>query len=275
MSSHRDAEESTRPKPPRENRWVTIAGDQRLYLAAAIGLAPWIVVLALSQPPTAQVHHLPGLMVVTCLAIAGGVVATVILGLRSSPISCVLAAATATLSVTVCWFHVVTHVSHHQGHADREGMIRAVVILGSIALLAGWAAWYTRWRPSTSGRQLPWPVAVLLVAIVVVLVSRVADILPQTPVTEQVGRLKITWVGLDVCELLGFLSVFWTLRRQLPAVILAASVTGTLLVADAVINTLSLKGLDLLSALGFACLELPLAALCYTLAVRTAGAAAE
>jgi hypothetical protein len=79
---------------------------------------------------------------------------------------------------------------------------------------------------------------------------------------------RLAWVGVDVLEALGLLTTGWLLRRGDAKASFAAIGTATLLVVDAWFDVAT-AGDDVVSSLVLALgLELPLAALCVTVAWR-------
>lgn len=81
----------------------------------------------------------------------------------------------------------------------------------------------------------------------------------------------IAWVGLDALEALGLIATGGLLRRGDPRCCLAATATAMLLVTDAWLDiTTAAPGSSLVTAIAMAAgAELPMAALCMTLAIRT------
>jgi hypothetical protein len=94
--------------------------------------------------------------------------------------------------------------------------------------------------------------------------------LPSTHVTE---HWQIAWVGLDLFEAAALVATFVAILRRSPAVAILASVAGTALLLDAWFDiTTASPGNDLTWAVVFALVgELPLAALCFWLAIEVEG----
>jgi hypothetical protein len=93
-----------------------------------------------------------------------------------------------------------------------------------------------------------------------------------TPGDYVVRRWGLAWVGLDIAEVLCLtLTALLVRRRDVRASPLAAA-TATLFLTDAWFDTVtSHTGLEYLQALGLSWVgELPLAALCVAVALRTA-----
>ncbi|MDH6124591.1 hypothetical protein [Kitasatospora sp. GP82] len=90
------------------------------------------------------------------------------------------------------------------------------------------------------------------------------------PATAVASRWAWTWTGLDSLEALALFSTGMLLRRRNGRTALAAMVSSTLLVVDAWFDTMTAApGSDFTIAVAMAvCAELPLAAVCATLAVR-------
>jgi hypothetical protein len=115
-----------------------------------------------------------------------------------------------------------------------------------------------RWLPAAligcGAAMLPW-LAVLAVWL---------------PSTTQVGHWSTAWVGLDAAEGAGLFLTGWLLRRGDQRACLAAAATAMALTIDAWFDvTTAAPGAGLALAVAMAAgAELPMAALCATLALR-------
>jgi len=91
------------------------------------------------------------------------------------------------------------------------------------------------------------------------------------PTSASAHNWSTAWVGFDVLLAAGLATTGWYAWRRDRAVILPATATGTLLIADAWFDVLtSAPGADFLQALVLAVgCELPVAACCLTLAIAT------
>jgi hypothetical protein len=91
------------------------------------------------------------------------------------------------------------------------------------------------------------------------------------PATTVAPHWPVAWVGLDALEALGLVATGGLLRRRDPRCCLAATATAMLLVTDAWLDvTTAAPGSGLVTAIAMAAgAELPMAALCMTLAIRT------
>lgn len=91
------------------------------------------------------------------------------------------------------------------------------------------------------------------------------------PGTTRVSHWDTVWIGLDVLEALGLVTTGCLVLRRDPRRCLPAAATAALLVVDVWVDvTTSASGTELVTAVAMAAVvELPLAALCTVLAVRS------
>lgn len=91
------------------------------------------------------------------------------------------------------------------------------------------------------------------------------------PTTVRVSNWSMAWIGLDALEALGLVTTGWLLLRRDPRRCLTAAATAVLLLVDVWVDvTTSAWGTELLTAVTLALgAELPLAAVCAVLAVRS------
>jgi hypothetical protein len=90
------------------------------------------------------------------------------------------------------------------------------------------------------------------------------------PASYQAANWNAAWVGLDALEALGLFATGTLLRRRDPRAALTAAATSALLCVDALFDVLTSAPADRITAIVMAVgAELPVAALCAALAVRT------
>ncbi|MDH6113703.1 hypothetical protein P3T36_007225 [Kitasatospora sp. MAP12-15] len=133
---------------------------------------------------------------------------------------------------------------------------------------------YARRATDTAAPQLPRPsrrVATALTVLGLAMIPWLFVLHTGLPATAQASHWAWTWTGLDTLEAIGLLSTGLLLRRGDQRACLTAAATSTLLLIDAWFDTMTATpGTDLLTAeLMAAFVELPLAAACATLAIRT------
>ncbi|WP_329131822.1 hypothetical protein OG552_11290 [Streptomyces sp. NBC_01476] len=96
------------------------------------------------------------------------------------------------------------------------------------------------------------------------------------PPTASAPHWATAWVGLDAMEAAGLIATGLLMVRRHPLRAAAAGATGTLLVVDAWFDVMTSTGSAFTTALVMACTaELPLAAVCVTVAIRVSSAAAR
>jgi hypothetical protein len=92
----------------------------------------------------------------------------------------------------------------------------------------------------------------------------------------ELPSMTLAWVGLDAMEAAGLIVTGLLVLRRHPLRTTAAAMTATLLLVDAWFDTTTSTGTDLVFAVALAVVvELPLAALCAALALRTARTPAQ
>lgn|SRR5579872_5880289 len=90
------------------------------------------------------------------------------------------------------------------------------------------------------------------------------------PASYQAANWNAAWVGLDALEALGLFATGTLLRRRDARAALTAAATSALLCVDALFDVLTSAPADRITAIVMAVgAELPVAALCAALAVRT------
>ncbi len=127
-------------------------------------------------------------------------------------------------------------------------------------------------RPARGMRRAGW----LLVACGLALLPWLYVLATGLPATATAAHWPLAWVGLDALEALGLIATGLLAARGDRRHALAAAATATLLVVDAWFDTTTAApGGDFATAVAMALgAELPLAALCGRLALRTLGRSA-
>ncbi len=197
--------------------------------------------------------------------LAGGLLALLATGALSTAVLCWTRSGAAVagaslagaLALALLWFRLTASGAHRSGWVT----VRTTLILAVPVALAVWVVhwWWTDDRPGPTHWHRPTGVAYLLTAALVALGA--AQFLSFAPDAEAVHHLRLMWTGLDAFELLGLLATGWCLHRGTPFVVVPASATAALLVADAWTNVVSSAGVARLAALGMAVVELSLAGL--------------
>jgi len=117
-----------------------------------------------------------------------------------------------------------------------------------------------------------WPAAILAVAAVVLIPWAIAlgQMLPSRHVAD---HWDAAWTGFDVILAAALLATAWSFLRRRDLSRGLAAVSGTLLICDACFDVLTASpGTDLEIAILLALLgEIPLAAVCFLLAMGTTG----
>lgn len=108
----------------------------------------------------------------------------------------------------------------------------------------------------------------LLGAVAVALLPWSAYLGATLPSEHVAHHWRIAWTGLDLAEAAALVATLVALVRNSPAVIVLATIAGTLLICDAWFDVVAAQpGSEFAWALVFAVLaELPLAALCFWIA---------
>jgi hypothetical protein len=234
-----------------------------LYMVACGVLAPWVVVLYLSQARTVRAHNLVLVSVVTGVVLAVAVLVTGMLWLYGSAWTSMAGSMTATLAFITTWFHLLTGIADSR----RAATLAALVILVPVMLISAVIAYITGTRRGVVPRGNVAVYVLYLAAAVVLFVLAVRSGLMTEPV-HAARHLRLVWTGLDCFELLGLALTARALLHRSPRIVLAASYTGTLLLSDAWFNDATSVGPAHLASIGMSLLEVPLAVLSLTLAAR-------
>jgi hypothetical protein len=275
-----------------------------LYWASAAGLAPWIVVLFLTQVRRGQAHQVHILAVGLVLAMMLGLLVTAWLYSRDSWLSVMAASFTATVTFISAWFRGLTQT----GTSESAGsiatflvLVTAIIVLcvitiraelaaltGSAASRSGTAASGGRTavsgggtavsgggtglphvgtalvRTATHARWLPIALAIAALA----LVPSVVIVLVARPGVQIATHLRLAWIGLDVFELLALAHTGSALHRRSVTVVVPATITGALLLCDAWINVIPTHAAAQAEGIALAFVEVPMAALSFWVATR-------
>ncbi len=238
---------------------------QWIYWVGAAGLAPWIVYLSQTQHGrtlTRQVHVLALGLIVSEIV---GTLATAWLFWNGWWLTVTVASFAATVTFTSAWFRLLTKA--RTTRSDGSSLTFIVVIIAIIVLCSLAAATALR-HGSDRVRPAPWvPVGLVIAALA--LLPSIAAAIELLPNREIARHLRVAWTGLDIFELIALVSTALALHRRSTATIVAATVTGALLICDAWINVIPTSGPVRVEGLVMALIELPLAALSLFIAVRT------
>jgi hypothetical protein len=253
-----------------------------LYWAGAVGLAPWIVYLFLSQVKRAPTHQLHILTVGLILAMMLGLLVTAWLYSRDSRLSAMAASFAATVTFISAWFRILTRAGASTWAGSIPtflAVVTAIVVLcvitirTELAALTGTAlsragTGLSRARPHA--RWLPLALAIAALALVPSLVL----VLAVEPTAQIAQHLRLAWTGLDVFELLAMAYTARALHRRSATAVVPATVTGTLLLCDAWINVISSNAAGRFEGIALAFVEVPIAALSFWVATRALSFAA-
>ena len=123
-------------------------------------------------------------------------------------------------------------------------------------------------RPPPPGK--PW-LALALIAAGLVMIPWLVVLATQLPAAATAWHWSAAWTGLDSLEALALLGTGWLMARQDPRCCLVATAATALIVADAWFDvTTAAPGVSEVKAIAMAAFpELPVAALCAFLALRT------
>ena len=239
-----------------------------LYWAGAAGLAPWIGYLYFSQVPSAVTHQVHVLAVGLLAALMAGVLVTAWTYRRGSGPLLIAASFTAAATFISAWFRVLTRSGSSSWPASLPVFLAvAVVIVGlcAAAIRSELATW-------SGGRgRIGWLPAALGVA-ALALVPSLVLVLVVVPPVQVAHHLRLAWTGLDVCELIALAATGLALHRRSPITVIPATVTGALLLCDAWINIIPTTGMARAEAIVLAFVEVPLAAVSFWVAARSARA---
>jgi hypothetical protein len=240
-----------------------------LYWAGAAGLAPWIVYLYLSQVPSAVTHQVHILAVGILAALMLGVLVTARTYWRGSCLSLMAASFTAAATFISAWFRALTRSAGSNWSASMPVFLTVAAAIVALCVTAIRSELAARAGDPGRVRWLPWALGIAALALVPSLVI----VLVVVPPVQIAHHLPLAWTGLDVCELLALAATGFALHRRLAITVIPATVTGTLLLCDAWINIIPTTGMARTEAIVLAFVEVPLAAVSFWVAARSARSA--
>ena len=234
-----------------------------LYCGGAVFLAPWIVVLYLSQQQEADAYHLKltslGMSVFTVIGLL--LAASAIR--KKAPIAVLWIASAATYLFISAFFDTIT--ANH-----RPLLVARMYDLWVKVPMIAYSIWFALVVSRNRGSFDPahaWFRRVCIVA-VVVLIPLFITVASVSPRTVQLHNLRLFWSGLDVFELIGMALTGLCLLRRSPNLVGAATITGTLLMSDAWFNIITTVGNSHRAALVMAFVEVPAAVYSFVIARR-------
>jgi hypothetical protein len=230
-----------------------------LYWAAAAALAPWIVYLYFSQVPNAVTHQVHILAVGLLAALIAGILVTAWTHWRGLGLSLMAASFTAAATFISAWFRGTTRSAGSNWSGSRPAFLCVAAVIVALCIIVIRAELSARPGARDRPRWLPAALGTAALALVPSLVI----VLTQVPAVQIAHHLPLAWTGLDVCELL----------RRSPLTVIPATVTGALLLCDAWINIIPTTGMARAEAVALAFAEVPLAAVSFWVAARSAKSA--
>jgi hypothetical protein len=234
-----------------------------VFGGGAILLAPWIVVLYLSQPQVAGGYHLKLTSVGMSVFIVVGLLLAAAAFRKKAPNAVVWIASAATYLFISAWFDTIT--ANHRPVTVAffyEFWVKVPLIAFSI-----WFAFKVtrnRGRHDSVPRWFP-NLCVVAVVVLVPLFIIVAAVVPRN---AQLHNLRLFWTGLDIFELIGLALTGWCLFRRSRYVAITATITGTLLFSDAWFNFVTTVGRQHRAAFVMACVEVPASFYSFVIARR-------
>jgi hypothetical protein len=233
-----------------------------LFSGGAVLLAPWIVVLYLSQPQVAGGYRLRltslGMSVFTVVGLLMAAAAF----RKKAPSAVVWIGSAATYLFISAWFDTIT--ANHRPVAVAfiyEFWVKVPLIAYSI--------WFALKATRDRGtRSVPRWFAILCVVAVVVLIPLFIIVASVAPRTAQLHNLRLFWTGLDIFELIGLALTGLCLYRRSRYVVVTATITGTLLFSDAWFNFVTTVGKQHRAAFVMALVEVPVSFYSFVIARR-------
>jgi hypothetical protein len=234
-----------------------------IYGGGAVFLAPWIVVLYLSQPQVAGASHLKLTSLGMSAFTVGGLLASAVVFRTRTPTAVVWGASAATYLFITGWFNTLT--ANHGPLAI--ALLYDALVKVPLIVLCSWFALKVAGRRGSRVSAPKWFPKVCLAA-VIVFIPLFITAATVTPRTAQLHNLRLFWTGLDVFELVGMALTGWYLFRRSPNVVMAATITGSLLLSDAWFNVVTTVGQSHRAALVMAVVEVPIGIYSFLIARR-------
>jgi hypothetical protein len=233
---------------------------QWLFWACAAGLTPWVVFLYLSQVPHGQAHQVHLLALGLILAMITGLLLTARMYRQGLSRSVMAASFAATAAFISAWFRALTQAggSNWAGSIPTFLAMAAIVVVLCVIVISS----------ELSARVHPGWVPIALAVAALALVPSLVVVLTVVPRVQTAYHLRVTWTGLDVFEVLALAATGFALQRRPALAVVPATVTGTLLLCDAWLNIIPSTGLAFYEGIVMAFIELPLAALSFSVAAR-------
>jgi hypothetical protein len=224
-----------------------------VYGGGAVLLAPWIVVLALSQKQSTDGYHLRLSSLGMSVFIVAGLVWTAFTCRRQYPGAVVPASLAATFLFISGWFNTIT--AKHGPLAI--ALAYDVLVKLPTIVLALWLALRMA-RDLGTHHSVPAWVPTAFAAAAVILVPWFVTVFLIIQRTSELHNLRLFWTGLDIFELVSMAATGWYLYRRSPYAAVSAMVTAALLFSDAWFNVVTTVHVAHRAALVMALVELPL-----------------
>jgi hypothetical protein len=256
-----------RHRSPERRPSLSERGVNRMALTVfgggAVFLAPWIVLLYFSQPEVSAGYHLKLTSLGMSLFIVAGLIQVAVACRRRSPAAPLPASYAATLLFIAAWFNTIT-VAHGPLVV---GLAFVVFVHLPAVVLTLWVALRVDKDHGGHDRVPGWvPVAYLAAATLLIpWFAKIASVIQRT---SELHNLRLFWVSLDVCELVGMALTAWCLYRGSSYVVVTSMITGSLLFSDAWFNVATTIGLARRAAVVMALVEVPTAAYAFVIARR-------
>jgi hypothetical protein len=224
-----------------------------IFWGGAAFLAPWIIILFITQRGSGIADHLRLVQEGIALCLLAGLILTAYLAAHRSDFVLLSAVFCGTLAFITAWFGTVSA----KGAAFWFLFAHAVVVLLPIIVLSCWVVAVTfKARGAGSGFPRWVPIAYVVAAVVVAPLIVLGAIVVHPD--RAVDHLRLLWTGLDCFELAFLVASGVLLWQRSSAVAMTAMCLGTLMFADAWFNILAVSGTAVIAAILMACGELPL-----------------
>jgi len=225
-----------------------------VFWGSAAFLAPWIVLLAVTQKTGGTAYHVRFLGIGGAVLLIGASVVTAVHCRRRSSYVVPSATFTGTLAFITGWFAVVATTGRARSTADA---LCAVVLLPLVGLSVVLVRRCYVQRHARAGIP-PWAPAAYLVG-AALLVPFIGVVALSGHADVAAVHLRVVWTGLDVFELWFLVATGIHVYRGTPMVAVTAMCLATLLFSDAWFNILSTTGVAAVAAVVMAFGEVPVA----------------